>query len=216
MRGRRLLLLAPLLLVGAACRSGGDTNTATSVPPTSDAPTTAETETTSPTTTDPATTAPGSIAPASTAPGSTTEADAETVTAYFDDLGLSLTVEETACLTGSLDATTLASLADAVANGAEAGETTRLAVLRGIAICEPVSYAETQIEAIVSLASTSEEDAACIVAANNALLRDDDAVLALAAGDLSPAEWPAAERDKLRATLVTCVPGDVADRLLEG
>jgi hypothetical protein len=61
----------------------------------------------------------------------------------------------------------------------------------------------------------NQTQATCVITKANALFRSDQVLLELAAGDAGAQNWPAVERDKLRAAIATCVLPAIIDKILD-
>ena len=114
-----------------------------------------------------------------------------------------------------LDAATLVSLDDAVANGSEATDEASPTCSRALVVCEPKSYVDSQVRLIKESTKATQDEATCVVHKANALFAADADLLALASGDQSTSDWPAADKDKLRTAIASCASSDLVDQIIE-
>jgi hypothetical protein len=140
---------------------------------------------------------------------------AATVLNYFAGVGLTLTAAESTCMAGQLDPDTIASLADAVENGSEPTDDATLDVFGGIVTCQPKAYVDSQVQLIMQGGGATQPQAQCVITKADALFRADQGLLELAAGDAGAQDWPAVERDKLRAAIAPCVPPAIIEKILD-
>ena len=77
------------------------------------------------------------------------------------------------------------------------------------------SYLDSQVEAVQSQSTVSDEEALCVVRVVNDLVVDQPVMASLAAAGTSTSDWPAAEKERLRAVVVTCVSPAQADAIIE-
>ena len=61
----------------------------------------------------------------------------------------------------------------------------------------------------------TQDQATCVLHAVDKLFVADDAVLTQASGNGAIAEWPTAEHDKFAAAVKTCVPDDLAAKIVD-
>ncbi len=188
--------------------------TPTTVTPTTVTPTTTSTEpgtatspTSAPPTTPATTAAPSTTGPSASGPGGAAD--------YLADSGYTFTDAEAACLDEEAGPEANAALAAALKDGAEPNEAAGIALIQALSACEPQSYLDSQMAAVQSQSTVSDEEALCVVRVVNDLVVDEPMMASLAASGTSSREWPAAEKERLRAVVLTCVSPDQADAIIE-
>ena len=80
--------------------------------------------------------------------------------------------------------------------------------------CAPKDYVSQLSSQLQSQAGTTGEQSACVVDALFTLITTDDDVLTQAASDKDTADWPQAQRDAFKNALLTCVPEDLAEKII--
>jgi hypothetical protein len=219
---RWYLVTGALAVVLAACSSSPSATPSTAAPGTV-TPTTVTPTTIAPTTapsTEPGTTAPSSAQPPTTPPAaaSTTGPPASGpggAAAYLAGSGYTFTEAEATCLDEEAGPEANAALAAALEDGAEPSEAAGIALIHALAACEPASYLDSQVEAVQSQSTVSDEEALCVVRVVNDLVVDQPEMASLAAAGTSTSDWPAAEKERLRAVVATCVSPAQADAIIE-
>ncbi len=88
-------------------------------------------------------------------------------------------------------------------------------LLKAFASCEPQEYVTQTIASLVQQSGATEDQATCVVHAVDKLFAADDAVLTEAAGNGATAEWPVAEHDKFSNAVKSCVPDDIAAKIVD-
>jgi hypothetical protein len=204
----RALLLTGALASGlVACSSSSGAPT-TAAPATTTSQSTTTTTATAPA---PATTTAPDVPSSATA----TTAPASGVGAYLEGSGYTFTGAEVDCLTDRVGPDANASLAAAVADGTEPNQAAGIALIQALAACEPQSYLDSQVEAVQSQSTVTDDEALCVVRAVNGLVVDEPTMASLAAAGTSTKDWPTGEKDKLRIVIVTCVTPAQAEVIIE-
>jgi hypothetical protein len=217
MRTAPLLAFAGALLLVAACSSSKDDASGGA----SNVPAGVITSTTAAGSSDAsATTAPGDAA-ASTAPGDTAAPPTSLPTdpvaaiqAFYGLGGGTLTTAEATCVVGSTGPGIVDPLNEALAGGV-LDPATGKALLKAFASCEPAAYVDQTTSSIVSQSGATQDQATCVLHAVDKLFVADDAVLTQAAGTGATAEWPTPEHDRFAAAVKTCVPDDLAAKIVD-
>jgi hypothetical protein len=215
MRTAPLLALAGAVFLIASCSSNDDNGGASKVPAgvvtSSDAP--ASSSAASDATTAPADPASTSAATDAT-PTSLPSDPAAAIKAFYGMGGGELTDAEAACVVGSTGPDIVDPLNEALAGG-QLDPATGKSLLKAFAACEPGAYVNQTVDSLVQQSGATKDQATCVLHAVNKLFVADDAVLTQAAGTGAVAEWPAAEHDRFSAAVKTCVPDDLAAKIVD-
>jgi hypothetical protein len=160
---------------------------------------------------DSATTAP---VDASTPPTSLPSDPAAAIKAFYSSGGGSLSDPEATCIAGSTGPGIVDEL-NAALSGGEVNPDTGKSLLKAFAACEPNDYVTQTIASLVQQSGATEDQATCVLHAVDQLFVSDEAVLTQAAGNGATSEWPAAEHDKFSNAVKTCVPDDLAAKIVD-
>jgi hypothetical protein len=217
MRTAPLLAFAGALLLVASCSSSKDDGGASNVP----AGVITSADATSPSDTS-ATTAPAGSASSDPAATDATDATptslpsdpAAAIQAFYSLGGGNLTATEATCVVGSTGPGIVDPLNEALSGGV-LDPATGKSLLKAFAACEPAAYVDQTTSSIVSQSGATQEQATCVLHAVDKLFVADDAVLTQAAGNGATAEWPTAEHDRFSAAVKTCVPDDLAAKIVD-
>jgi hypothetical protein len=214
MRTAPLLAVAGALLLVASCSSSKDDGGASNVP--AGVITSAGATSPSDSSATTAATASASSDPAATdAPPTSLPSDpAAAIQAFYSLGGGNLTATEATCVVGSTGPGIVDPLNEALAGGV-LDPATGKSLLKAFAACEPAAYVDQTTSTIVSQSGATQEQATCVLHAVDKLFVADDAVLTQAAGNGATAEWPAAEHDRFSAAVKTCVPDDLAAKIVD-
>ncbi len=215
MRTAPLLAFAGALLLIASCSSSKDDNGGASKVP---AGVVTSADGSSPSDSS-ATTAPADSAssdPAATdaTPTSLPSDPAAAIQAFYSLGGGSLTGDEATCIVGSTGPGIVDPLNEALTGGV-LDPATGKSLLKAFAGCEPAAYVDSTTSSIVSQSGATKDQATCVLHAVDKLFVADDAVLTQAAGNGATAEWPAPEHDRFSAAVKTCVPDDLAAKIVD-
>jgi hypothetical protein len=205
MRTGRWLALAGVLLVAGAC---GSDNTVTS------STTAAGGAVSSTPAGDSTTAAPADNTTESETPSTLPADPTAAVKAFLTLAQQQVTDAEAKCIADSGGEPLMTGLNSALANGSLDEPTSRI-VVKAFATCEPASYLTATTDTIVQQSGATKEQATCVVKAVDQLFVTDDAVVAQAAGDAATKDWPAPEHDKFTAAVATCVPADLAAKIVD-
>ena len=139
---------------------------------------------------------------------------ADAIKAFYGLGGGSLSDSEATCVVGSTGPDIVAPLNEALSGG-EIDAATGKALLKAFAACEPAAYVDQTASSIETQSGATKEQAMCVLKAVDKLFVSDDAVLSQAASNTATAEWPAAEHDRFSAAVKTCVPDDLAAKIVD-
>jgi len=139
---------------------------------------------------------------------------AAAIKAFYGLGGGSLSDSEATCVVGSTGPDIVAPLNAALAGG-EIDAATGKALLKAFAACEPAAYVDQTASSIESQSGATKDQAMCVLKAVDKLFVSDDAVLSQAASSTATAEWPTAEHDRFSAAVKTCVPDDLAAKIVD-
>jgi hypothetical protein len=141
---------------------------------------------------------------------------AEIAKAYFDGGSITLTDDEAGCVADKMGAPAIANMRDALAGEISTlSEDASKALLYATSACEPVDYVAQLGANLQRQADTTDEQSTCVVKALDSLLVSDAEVLAQAASDKDTVDWPQPQQDAFKNALLTCVPEDVAQKIIE-
>jgi hypothetical protein len=215
MRTAPLLAVAGALVLIASCSSSDDNGGASKVPAgvvtSSDAP--ASTTAGSDATTAPAD-PPSTSAATEATPTSLPSDPAAAIKAFYGLGGGQLSDAEATCVVGSTGPDIVDPLNKAIAGG-QLDQATGKRLLKAFAACEPQTYVDQTTASIMQQSGATKDQATCVLHAVNKLFVTDDAVLTQATGNAATAEWPAAEHDRFSAAVKTCVPDDLATKIVD-
>jgi hypothetical protein len=220
MRIAPLLALAGALVLAVSCSSKDDNGGASKVPAgvvtASGATAVANTSATTATGDTSATTATGdSTAPADASPPTSLPSDpAAAIKAFYSLGGGTMSDPEATCVAGSTGPNIVDSLNLALSGGVLDPPTGKL-LLKAFASCEPQAYVDQTVSSLVAQSGATKDQATCVLHAVDKLFVADDAVLTQASDNGSIAEWPATEHDKFAAAVKTCVPDDLAAKIVD-
>ena len=99
--------------------------------------------------------------------------------------------------------------------GGQLDPATGKALLKAFASCEPKAYTDQTISSLAQQSGATQDQATCVLHAVDKLFVADDAVLTQAAGNGAIAEWPTPEHDRFAAAVKTCVPDDLATKIVD-
>ena len=216
MRTAPLLAFAGALLLVASCSSskdGGASAVPSGVVTSADASATTAAAAADPsatTTPDPSAT----TTPADATPTSLPADPAKAIQTFYGLGGGTLTDSEATCVVTSTGPGIVDSLNQALAGG-QLDQDTGKALLKAFASCEPKAYVDQTISSLAQQSGATQDQATCVLHAVDKLFVGDDAVLTQAAGNGAVAEWPAAEHDRFAAAVKTCVPDDLAAKIVD-
>jgi hypothetical protein len=161
-------------------------------------------------------TAPGDTSAASSAapPASLPSDPAKAIQTFYAAGGGTLTDAESTCVAQSTGPSIVAQL-QATLEGADLNEDAGKALLKAFAACEPASYVSQTTTAIVQESGATQAQAACVLSAVDKLFATDDAVLTQATEQGSAEAWPAAEHQKFHDAVRSCVPEDLAEKIVD-
>jgi hypothetical protein len=128
--------------------------------------------------------------------------------------GGTLSGQEATCVVGSTGPGIVDPLNEALSAGV-LDPATGKSLLKAFAACEPAAYVDQTTSSIVAQSGATKDQAACVLHAVDKLFVADDAVLTQAAGNAATAEWPAGEHDRFSAAVKTCVPDDLAAKIVD-
>jgi hypothetical protein len=215
MRTAPLLALAGALFVVASCSSSDDNGGAAKVPSDVTASVAAPASSAA---SDPSTTAvpdaSASTAATDAAPTSLPADPAAAIKAFYGLGGGTLTDAEATCVVGSTGPGIVDPLNEALTSG-QLDPATGKSLLKAFASCEPGTYVSQTISSLVQQSGATQDQATCVLHAVDKLFVADDAVLTQAAGNGAVSEWPAAEHDRFAAAVKTCVPDDLAAKIVD-
>jgi hypothetical protein len=215
MRTAPWLAFAGALLLVASCSSSSDVAKGEGINALPGVTTTAPVSSDPSATTAPAdssaTTAP---VPESTPPTSLPTDPAAAIQAFYATGGGKLSDTEAACIVASTGPGIVDSL-NAALSGGEVAPDAGKSLLKAFAACEPSEYVTQTIASLVQQSGASQDQATCVLHAVDQLFVADDAVLTQASSSGSTAEWPAAEHDKFSNAVKTCVPDDLAAKIVD-
>lgn len=212
MRTAPWLAFAGALLLVASCSSSNDASKGAGIsalPPGSTA--VADPNATTAPADGSATTAP---VEGSTPPTSLPSDPAKAIQAFYNSGGGTLSDTEATCIAGSTGPSIVDSL-NAALSGGDVNPDTGKMLLKAFASCEPQEYVTQTISSLVQQSGATQDQATCVLHAVDQLFVADDAVLTQAAGNGSTSEWPAAEHDKFSAAVKSCVPDDIAAKIVD-
>jgi hypothetical protein len=216
MRTAPLLAFAGALLLVASCSSSkDDTNGgASNVPAGVITSAAGSSPSDSSATTTPADSASSDPSATDAAPTSLPSDPAAAIQAFYGLGGGQLTSQEATCVVGSTGPNIVDPLNEALAGGV-LDPATGKSLLKAFAVCEPAAYVDQTTSSIVSQSGATQDQATCVLHAVDKLFVADDAVLTQAAGNGATAEWPTPEHDRFAAAVKTCVPDDLAAKIVD-
>src|SRR4051812_39193911 len=147
-------------------------------------------------------------------PTSLPSAPAAAIQAFYGLGGGTLSTEEATCVVGSTGPEIVDPLNEALTAGV-LDPATGKSLLKAFAACEPAAYVDQTTTSIVAQSGATKDQATCVLHAVDKLFVGDDAVLTQAAGNAATAEWPAGEHDRFSAAVKTCVPDDLAAKIVD-
>jgi hypothetical protein len=217
MRIAPLFALAGALLLAVSCSSKDDNGGASKVP----SGVVASTDASS------ATSADGSATTAASAPAGSSETNstdaapatslpsdpAAAIKAFYGLGGGTLSDPEATCVAGSTG-NIVDSLNQALSGGV-LDPATGKSLLKAFASCEPAAYVSQTTESLAAQSGATKDQATCVLHAVDKLFVADDAVLTQAAGNGAISEWPAPQHDAFSAAVKTCVPDDLATKIVD-
>ena len=224
MRIAPLFALAGALVLAVSCSSTKDDNGGASKVPAgvvtsaagaapSDSSATATTAVAGDTTA--STSTAGTGAPTDTTPPTSLPSDpAAAVKAFYGLGGGTMSDPEATCVAGSTGPGIVDSLNEALAGGV-LDPATGKSLLKAFASCEPQAYVDQTTSSLQAQSGATKDQATCVLHAVDKLFVADDAVLTQASGNDAISEWPTPEHDKFSAAVKTCVPDDLAAKIVD-
>ena len=148
-----------------------------------------------------------------TPPGTLPSEPAAAVKEFYSRAGAELTDSEAACIVASTGPDIVAPLTASLTGGT-IDEVTSRALLKAFSTCEPAAYISQTTANLSEASGATQEQATCTLHAVDKLLASDEAVLTQAATNSSPKDWPAGELQRFTDAVKTCVPDDLATKII--
>ncbi len=147
-------------------------------------------------------------------PASLPSDPAQAIQTFYEAAGGTLSDSEATCVAQSTGPGIVASL-QAALEGGDIGDDAGKSLLKGFAVCEPAAYVTQTTASIVQQSGATQEQAACVLTAVDKLFATDDAVLSQAASPTATKDWPAAEHQKFSDAVKSCVPDELAEKIVD-